>query len=75
MSFKYVSLMHRFYLTSQDYLVRLDEKNFIDATHKGNVARFLNHSCAPNCYMKTVSDPLLLHVRLRDLFDPVALRT
>lgn len=58
--------MHLFCLPSQDYLVRLDENNFVDATHKGNVARFLNHSCAPNCYMKTVSDPLLLYVRLRD---------
>lgn len=39
----------------QDYIVRLDEKTYIDATHKGNVARFINHSCAPNCYVKSVS--------------------
>jgi histone-lysine N-methyltransferase SETMAR len=26
----------------------------IDARHKGNVARFVNHSCEPNCVMRMV---------------------
>ena len=31
------------------YLFRVDEDTIIDATEKGNVARFTNHSCEPNC--------------------------
>lgn len=35
-------------------MIRMDADTFLDATHKGNVARFINHSCTPNCYRKTV---------------------
>lgn len=31
------------------YIFRLDKDLYIDATHKGGIARFLNHSCDPNC--------------------------
>lgn len=41
---------------NKDYVVRVDDELFIDATRKGNVARYINHSCAPNCYKRTVSD-------------------
>ena len=30
-------------------LFAVDEKTVIDATHRGNSARFINQSCAPNC--------------------------
>ena len=31
------------------YLMRLSGKEVIDPTIKGNIARFINHSCEPNC--------------------------
>lgn len=31
------------------YLMKLSPKEVIDPTKKGNVARFINHSCDPNC--------------------------
>ncbi|XP_037076815.1 histone-lysine N-methyltransferase SETD1-like [Pollicipes pollicipes] len=37
------------------YLFRIDRDNIIDATKCGNLARFINHSCMPNCYAKIVS--------------------
>ncbi|KAI5084250.1 hypothetical protein GOP47_0001165 [Adiantum capillus-veneris] len=37
------------------YLFRIDEENIIDATHKGGIARFVNHSCSPNCVAKIIS--------------------
>lgn len=37
------------------YLFRLDENRVLDATLKGNLSRFINHSCDPNCFSRTVS--------------------
>ncbi|KAI7868062.1 SET domain-containing protein, partial [Spinellus fusiger] len=37
------------------YLFRIDEDTVIDATKKGNVARFINHCCTPNCVTKIVT--------------------
>ncbi len=31
------------------FLFELDEETCIDARHEGNDARFINHSCEPNC--------------------------
>jgi len=39
-----------------DYMFRANDDVIIDATMKGNKARFVNHSCDPNCYTR----PLLV---------------
>ena len=31
------------------YLMRIDNNEVIDPTYSGNIARFINHSCDPNC--------------------------
>ncbi|KAL3187515.1 hypothetical protein MRX96_025024 [Rhipicephalus microplus] len=37
------------------YMFRIDEDQVVDATTHGNAARFINHSCDPNCYSKVIS--------------------
>ncbi|OHT07100.1 SET domain containing protein [Tritrichomonas foetus] len=37
------------------YLFRIDEEYVVDATVKGGKARFLNHSCHPNCRSKIIN--------------------
>ncbi|CAH2230369.1 jg19186 [Pararge aegeria aegeria] len=36
------------------YMFRIDDNLVVDATLKGNAARFINHSCDPNCYSRVV---------------------
>lgn len=42
------------YKTIGDYIFRIDETTHVDATVAGNMARFMNHSCAPNCYSRVL---------------------
>mmetsp|Transcript_37127 Transcript_37127/g.58448 ORF Transcript_37127/g.58448 Transcript_37127/m.58448 type:complete len:446 (-) Transcript_37127:76-1413(-) len=37
------------------YMFRMDDYSIIDATKKGNLARFINHSCDPNCSAKVIT--------------------
>ncbi|CAG8587252.1 4396_t:CDS:2 [Ambispora gerdemannii] len=37
------------------YMFRIDDDTVIDATKKGNIARFINHSCSPNCTAKIIT--------------------
>ncbi|KAF0889411.1 hypothetical protein E2562_023699 [Oryza meyeriana var. granulata] len=37
------------------YLFRLDDEYVVDATKRGGLARFINHSCDPNCYTKVIT--------------------
>lgn len=50
-------LRERRYMRSgigSSYLFRIDENTVIDATKKGGIARFINHSCTPNCTAKII---------------------
>lgn len=38
------------------YMFKLDDDYVVDATVKGNCARFINHSCNPNCTCKMIED-------------------
>lgn len=37
------------------YFMALKSDEIIDATQKGNVGRFVNHSCEPNCETQKVN--------------------
>ena len=37
-----------------DYMFRVDLESTCDATHMGSLARYINHSCDPNCETKIV---------------------
>ncbi|KAM9385684.1 LOW QUALITY PROTEIN: histone-lysine N-methyltransferase 2A [Pholidichthys leucotaenia] len=37
------------------YMFRIDDFEVVDATVQGNAARFINHSCEPNCYSRVIS--------------------
>lgn len=42
------------------YMFKIDNQTVIDATMKGSAARFINHSCDPNCYSRMVAHAPLL---------------
>ena len=37
------------------YMFRIDDAAIVDSTFRGNISRFINHSCDPNCYTRVVS--------------------
>lgn len=39
---------------NNNYMVQLKHDEIIDATRKGNITRFINHSCDPNCVAEKV---------------------
>ena len=42
------------------YFMALSGELCIDASHKGNISRFINHSCDPNAETQKVSDAVYL---------------
>lgn len=36
-------------------MFRIDDFDVVDATMHGNAARFINHSCEPNCYSRVIN--------------------
>lgn len=52
------------------YFWKLDEKRIVDATEKGNMARFINHCHDPNCVVDIVSvsgNPIVMVQAKRDI--------
>lgn len=41
-------------LEVSSYFFRIDDHWVVDATRFGNASRFINHSCSPNCYARTL---------------------
>jgi hypothetical protein len=37
------------------YFFAIEHDRILDATRKGNAARFINHSCEPNCYARIIA--------------------
>lgn len=37
------------------YMFQIEPGLIVDATMRGNAARYINHSCEPNCYSKTIT--------------------
>jgi hypothetical protein len=36
------------------YMFRIDDEQIVDSTKRGNISRFINHCCDPNCYTRVV---------------------
>ncbi len=51
---------------NNQYIFTLDEENDLDGNVSWNPARFLNHSCAPNCEAELVEGQIWI-VALRDI--------
>ena len=45
---------------SHFYFMALNADEVIDASYRGNISRFINHSCDPNCETQKVGDEILI---------------
>ncbi|XP_071719838.1 uncharacterized protein [Rutidosis leptorrhynchoides] len=53
------------------YFFKIDKEHIIDATRKGGVARFVNHSCQPNCVAKVITirgEKKVVFFAVRDIY-------
>lgn len=53
---------------NNNYMVQLKHDEVIDATRKGNITRFINHSCEPNCTAEKVCYYLFIFLLYLFLF-------
>eukprot|EP00479_Gromia_sphaerica_P015609 TRINITY_DN9979_c0_g1_i1.p3 TRINITY_DN9979_c0_g1~~TRINITY_DN9979_c0_g1_i1.p3 ORF type:complete len:139 (-),score=29.15 TRINITY_DN9979_c0_g1_i1:82-498(-) len=37
-----------------NYMFKLGENQILDGTFRGNIGRFMNHSCNPNCFSEVI---------------------
>ena len=37
------------------YMFRIDSSSVVDATKQGSIARYVNHSCEPNCASRIIT--------------------
>lgn len=44
------------------YLFTIDKKHVIDGTTRKNLARYINHSCKPNCYAEVDEKAREVHI-------------
>ena len=49
------------------YLFMIDDNTYIDGLDKGNEARFINHSCKPNCVAYLEDDGRVMIYALKDI--------
>jgi len=51
------------------YLFEIDEKWTIDGSNRGNIARYINHSCDPNCEVEISEDDRIMISAIKKI-DP-----
>nr|CAH7758323.1 unnamed protein product [Callosobruchus chinensis] len=54
------------------YMFRLDEDRVVDAMFRGSLARFINHSCNPNCFAEILElggDLRIILLAKRDILE------
>lgn len=54
------------------YMFRIDDKFAVDATKMGGKARFVNHSCEPNCFSRIISAEGVSHIMIYAACDVTA---
>jgi len=49
------------------YLFEIAENKIIDGGRKGNIAKYINHSCDPNCKVKVKDDRIFIYAKRKIL--------
>jgi uncharacterized protein len=58
----------RYLARGRIWCFRLNSRWAVDAGVGGNIARFINHSCTPNCYAQVVDD--VIWIRAAKTIEP-----